>query len=44
MKDYRPALTLYPQRMVVVQASFPYKAQIEEIQKALSAARPDGGV
>jgi hypothetical protein len=35
LEGKRLALTIYPQRMVVVHAAFPYKAQVEEIQKAL---------
>ena len=41
LKDKRFALTILPRRMVVIQASFPYKAQIEEIQKALRLESPN---
>ena len=40
LKDKRLAWTIYPRRMVVVQASFPFKAQIEEIQRALRLENP----
>ncbi len=40
LKDKRLAWTIFPRRMVVVQGSFPYKAQIEEIQKALRLDNP----
>jgi serine/threonine protein kinase len=35
LQGHRFALTIYPRRLVVVQAALPYKAQVEEIQKAL---------
>ena len=35
LEGKRLALTIYPQRMVVIQAAFPYKAQVEEIRRAL---------
>jgi hypothetical protein len=35
LKDKRFALTIYPRRMVIIQASFPYKEQIKEIKEAL---------
>jgi len=35
LEGKRLALTIYPQRLVVVHAAFPYKAQIKEIQNAL---------
>jgi len=35
MEGKRPALTIYPQRMIVVQASFPYREQVEAIRQAL---------
>jgi len=37
----RPAWTIYPQRMIVVYAEFPYKKQIQEIQKALRLKNED---
>ncbi len=41
LKDRRFALTIYPRRMVIIQAALPYKAQIEEIQKALRLQDPN---
>ena len=38
LEGKRFALTVYPKRLVVLQASFPYKGQLEEIQKR---RRPD---
>jgi hypothetical protein len=35
LEGKRLAFTVYPKRVVVVQASFPYKEQLEEIKKAL---------
>jgi hypothetical protein len=35
LQGHRFALTIYPRHLVVIQAALPYKAQIEEIQKAL---------
>ena len=35
LEGKRLALTILPQRMIVVQAAFPYKAELEQIQTAL---------
>ena len=35
LEGRRLALTIYPQRLLVIQAAFPFKAQLKEIQKAL---------
>jgi len=35
LEGKRPAYTIYPQRMILLQASFPYRAQVEEVQRAL---------
>ena len=40
LQGFREALTIYPQRMVIIQAALPYQAQIEEIQKALRLQDP----
>ncbi|MCE9532644.1 MAG: hypothetical protein K8T89_16220 [Planctomycetes bacterium] len=37
----RLAWTIYPQRMVIIHAEFPYKKQIEEIKNALRLNSPD---
>ena len=37
---YRIAYTIDPQRMAIVQAALPYKAQIEQIQQALRLPNP----
>jgi hypothetical protein len=41
LEGNRPAWTIYPQRLVVVHASFPYKEQLEEIRQALRLQSPE---
>jgi len=41
LKEFREAWTIYPQRMVIIQAALPYKAQIEVIQNALRLQDPN---
>ena len=41
LEGKRLALTIYPQRMVIIHAAFPYKAQVEEIQRALRLEKPE---